>query len=121
MRASAYTLAGLLGLARYRDAEREAVDLARSWLDKVNLLGQADWDAGNLPYGAQRRLEIARAMCTGPILLCLDEPADGRKISDGTPDSVRADPVVIRAYLGEEEDEALPLQVAHDLDREDRP
>jgi branched-chain amino acid transport system ATP-binding protein len=151
MRASAFTLGGLLGSARYRDAEEEAVDLARYWLDRMGLTDQADWEAGNLPYGDQRRLEIARAMCTKPVLLCLDEPAAGlnlresaelnellvfirdehriglllvehdmsvvmgisdqivvldygRKISDGTPDFVRNDPAVIRAYLGEEED-----------------
>ena len=151
MRASAFTLGGLLGSARYRDAEEEAVDLARYWLDRMGLTDEADWEAGNLPYGDQRRLEIARAMCTKPVLLCLDEPAAGlnpresaelnkllvfirdehdiglllvehdmsvvmgisdhivvldygRKISDGTPDFVRNDPAVIRAYLGEEED-----------------
>ena len=151
MRASAFTLGGLLGSARYRDAEEEAVDLARYWLDRMGLTDQADWEAGNLPYGDQRRLEIARAMCTKPVLLCLDEPAAGlnlresaelnellifirdehkiglllvehdmsvvmgisdhivvldygRKISDGTPEFVRSDPAVIRAYLGEEED-----------------
>ena len=151
MRASAFTLGGLLGSARYRAAEEEAVDLARYWLDRMGLTDQADWEAGNLPYGDQRRLEIARAMCTKPVLLCLDEPAAGlnlresaelnellvfirdehriglllvehdmsvvmgisdqivvldygRKISDGTPDFVRNDPAVIRAYLGEEED-----------------
>ena len=151
MRASAFTLGGLLGSARYRAAEEEAVDLARYWLDRMGLTDQADREAGNLAYGDQRRLEIARAMCTKPVLLCLDEPAAGlnpresaelnellvfirdehriglllvehdmsvvmgisdqivvldygRKISDGTPDFVRSDPAVIRAYLGEEED-----------------
>jgi branched-chain amino acid transport system ATP-binding protein len=77
MRASGYTALGLFGARRYRDAEAEAVELARLWLDKVGLTPQADWEAGNLPYGAQRRLEIARAMCTRPVLLCLDEPAAG--------------------------------------------
>ena len=77
MRASGYTFTGLIGLPGYRQAEREAVDKARAWLDRVGLTAAADWDAGNLPYGGQRRLEIARAMCTDPVLLCLDEPAAG--------------------------------------------
>ena len=77
MRASCFTLAGLLGLPAYRRAEAAAVDLARYWLERVGLVDVADWQAGNLPYGAQRRLEIARAMCTRPRLLCLDEPAAG--------------------------------------------
>ena len=47
------------------------------WLEKADLVDRADDPAGDLPYGAQRRLEIARAMCTGPELLCLDEPAAG--------------------------------------------
>lgn len=77
MRASGMTLLGLLGAPGFRRAEREAVDHARYWLDRTGLLAAADADAGNLPYGAQRRLEIARAMCTRPALLCLDEPAAG--------------------------------------------
>ncbi|HEY5719202.1 MAG TPA: ATP-binding cassette domain-containing protein [Gammaproteobacteria bacterium] len=151
MRASGFTLAGLFGLPVYRNAEKQAVELARYWLDRIGLVERADWNAGNLPYGDQRRLEIARAMCTEPVLLCLDEPAAGlnpresgelnkllifirdehgigllliehdmsvvmgisdhivvldygRKISDGSPEFVRNDPAVIRAYLGEEEE-----------------
>lgn len=77
MRASGYTLAGLFGLPGYRRAEMRAVDTACAWLDRVGLLDRADEEAGTLPYGAQRRLEIARAMCTRPLLLCLDEPAAG--------------------------------------------
>ncbi len=167
MRASGYTIRGLLGLSGYTHAEDEAVEIATYWLRHINLLDKADWEAGNLPYGDQRRLEVARAMCTDPVLLCLDEPAAGlnpresaelnellmyirdehkigvlliehdmsvvmgisdhiavldygRKISDGTPEFVRNDPAVIRAYLGEEEDDELPPEVAEDLAR-DRP
>jgi branched-chain amino acid transport system ATP-binding protein len=76
-RASFFSLAGILGLSSYRRAEAEAVELASYWLEKVNLIDRADDAAGDLPYGAQRRLEIARAMCTKPVLLCLDEPAAG--------------------------------------------
>jgi branched-chain amino acid transport system ATP-binding protein len=77
MRASGFTLLGLLGLPSWRIAERDAIERARSWLGRIGLLARADDAAGNLPYGDQRRLEIARAMCTEPVLLCLDEPAAG--------------------------------------------
>ncbi|HYX04858.1 MAG TPA: ATP-binding cassette domain-containing protein, partial [Reyranella sp.] len=57
--------------------EQAAIELARAWLERIDLVDAADRPAGELPYGAQRRLEIARAMCTEPLLLCLDEPAAG--------------------------------------------
>jgi branched-chain amino acid transport system ATP-binding protein len=77
MLASGYTLLGVLGFPSFAKAERAAIEKAREWLDRVGLLTRADDAAGDLPYGAQRRLEIARAMCTDPVLLCLDEPAAG--------------------------------------------
>jgi branched-chain amino acid transport system ATP-binding protein len=162
-KASYYTIGGLFGLSHYKTHAAEAKDKARFWLDRIGLLARADDPAGDLPYGAQRRLEIARAMCTGPELLCLDEPAAGlnpresdelnklllairddhnmailliehdmsvvmgisdhvvvldygKKISDGTPNHVKNDPAVIRAYLGvedvEEELNALAAEPA---------
>lgn len=77
MRASGFTIGGLLGLKSYRSKEKEALERAKYWLEKTHLIDRADDPAADLPYGDQRRLEIARAMCTGPELLCLDEPAAG--------------------------------------------
>ena len=77
MRASVFSIAGLLGLPSYRRAEARALDKARYWLDRVGLLDRANDAADTLPYGQQRRLEIVRAVCAGPRLLCLDEPAAG--------------------------------------------
>jgi branched-chain amino acid transport system ATP-binding protein len=77
MLASGLTFLGLIGAPSWRSAEKRAIDQATRWLDRIGLLDRADDAAGNLPYGDQRRLEIARAMCTEPALLCLDEPAAG--------------------------------------------
>jgi len=77
MVASGWTVLGLVGARRYVEAEARALERAKHWLDKIALTERADDPAGDLPYGAQRRLEIARAMCTEPALLCLDEPAAG--------------------------------------------
>ncbi|MEC9454353.1 MAG: ATP-binding cassette domain-containing protein [Pseudomonadota bacterium] len=82
MRASGFTLKGLFGMGGYRRAEHEAVELAGEWLERIGLRDRADENAGNMPYGAQRCLEIARAMCTSPLLLCLDEPAAGLNPSE---------------------------------------
>jgi branched-chain amino acid transport system ATP-binding protein len=77
MKASGFTVLGLLGLGNYAAEAKESMDRARFWLEKADLIERADDPAGDLPYGAQRRLEIARAMCTEPKMLCLDEPAAG--------------------------------------------
>ena len=157
MAASNWTIGGILGTRRYRAAESNAVQHAAGWLERVGLLDRADSAAGDLPYGAQRRLEIARAMCTAPELLCLDEPAaglnpresaelnqlllqirksenvsilliehdmgvvmgvsdrivvldHGKNIAEGTPKEIRADPAVIAAYLGVEDEEVAEVE-----------
>jgi branched-chain amino acid transport system ATP-binding protein len=74
---SRFPLANILGFGAFNRLERRAVDHARHWLDRVKLTARADVAAAALPYGEQRKLEIARAMCTRPLLLCLDEPAAG--------------------------------------------
>ncbi len=70
-------LLAVFGIGGFRARERRAIERAKFWLDAVDLVARADDPVGALPYGAQRRLEIARAMCTQPVLLCLDEPAAG--------------------------------------------
>jgi branched-chain amino acid transport system ATP-binding protein len=77
MRASAFSIAGLFGLKGFREAEARAMSLAEDWLTRLGLLHVVDCECGTLAYGVQRKIEIARAMCTEPRLLCLDEPAAG--------------------------------------------
>jgi branched-chain amino acid transport system ATP-binding protein len=77
MKDSSFTIGGILGLAGFRKSEKDSVEKAKAWLERIDLIDRADDPAADLPYGDQRRLEIARAMCTNPELLCLDEPAAG--------------------------------------------
>ncbi|RLM10602.1 ABC transporter ATP-binding protein [Gibbsiella quercinecans] len=70
-------LAGVFNTPAYRKAENEALDRAFYWLEVVELVDCANRLAGEMSYGQQRRLEIARAMCTVPEMICLDEPAAG--------------------------------------------
>jgi amino acid/amide ABC transporter ATP-binding protein 1, HAAT family (TC 3.A.1.4.-) len=77
MQVNRQLLAGVLNTRGYREAESRALDRAFYWLENVDLVSSANRLAGTLSYGQQRRLEIARAMCTRPELICLDEPAAG--------------------------------------------
>ena len=72
----------ILRLPRYWKAEKIARERAMEYLSLFHLEGHADELAGSLPYGAQRRLEIARALATNPSLLLLDEPAAGMNPSE---------------------------------------
>jgi len=77
MTASGFSILGLLNSKSYLQKEKEAVEISKYWLNIIGLTNRADDNAGDLPYGDQRKLEIVRAMCIEPRLLCLDEPAAG--------------------------------------------
>ena len=77
MIASGFSILGLLNSRSFLQKEKEAVEISKYWLDIIGLTNRADDNAGDLPYGYQRKLEIVRAMCINPYLLCLDEPAAG--------------------------------------------
>ena len=77
MTASGLSILGLINSKSYLQKEKEAIEISKYWLDIIGLTNRADDNAGDLPYGDQRKLEIVRAMCIEPHLLCLDEPAAG--------------------------------------------
>ena len=77
MMASGFSILGLINAPSFLKKEKEAKEISKYWLDIINLTNRADDNAGDLPYGDQRKLEIVRAMCIEPHLLCLDEPAAG--------------------------------------------
>jgi branched-chain amino acid transport system ATP-binding protein len=108
MLASSYTIGGLLGLKSFLKAEREAVERAKHWLEKISLIERADDPAADLPHGAQRRLEIARAMCMQPCMLCLDEPAAG--LNPRESDELNALLLEVR-----EEEKIAILLIEHDM------
>jgi branched-chain amino acid transport system ATP-binding protein len=75
--ASRFSVAGALNARSFRRANDKAIENALTWLERLDVRDIANKPAGDMPYGVQRRVEIARAMCADPILLCLDEPAAG--------------------------------------------
>jgi branched-chain amino acid transport system ATP-binding protein len=117
-RVSGLAFGALLGFGRFGAVEAEAIDHASFWLERVGLIERADTAAAELAYGDQRRLEIARALCTRPLLLCLDEPAAGlnARESDGLNEllfSIRNDDGV--ALLLIEHDMSVVMRISDHL------
>ena len=108
MLASKFTIGGIFGIGSFTKAENEAVELAKYWIDRAGLTERADDAAADLPYGDQRKLEIARAMCTRPRLLCLDEPAAG--LNPRESDELNK----LLLYIREKEDTGI-LLIEHDM------
>ncbi|BBB27512.1 high-affinity branched-chain amino acid ABC transporter ATP-binding protein LivG [Amphritea japonica] len=101
-------ISGLLKTPNYRRLEQEAMNHAMHWLEEVNLLEFANREAGNLSYGQQRRLEIARCMVTQPELLMLDEPAAGLNPNE----TKELDELIIKLR---DEHEISVLLIEHDM------
>jgi branched-chain amino acid transport system ATP-binding protein len=101
-------LAGIFNTPAFRKAESQALDHAFYWLEVVDLVDCANRLAGELSYGQQRRLEIARAMCTRPQIICLDEPAAGLN-----PQETEALSRIIR--LLRDEHDLTVLLIEHDM------
>jgi branched-chain amino acid transport system ATP-binding protein len=115
MKASGMTVLGVLRFPGFAQAERAAIEKAKGWLERIGLIDRADDPAADLPYGDQRRLEIARAMCTDPVVLCLDEPAAGLNPSESADlnallRSIRADDGV--AVLLIEHDMSVVMEIS---------
>ncbi|WP_028469621.1 high-affinity branched-chain amino acid ABC transporter ATP-binding protein LivG [Neptunomonas japonica] len=101
-------LSGLFKTPSYRRLEQEAMDRAIFWLKEVDLLDSANRESGNLSYGQQRRLEIARCMVTQPELLMLDEPAAGLNPNE----TKELDELIIKLR---DEHEISILLIEHDM------
>ena len=108
MVASSYTVGGILGLPSFKRAEKAAIAKAVYWLEHVGLVNRADDAAGDLPYGDQRRLEIIRAMCLDPLVLCLDEPAAGLNPRES------ADLNTLLRYIRDKHETSI-LLIEHDM------
>jgi branched-chain amino acid transport system ATP-binding protein len=152
---------GLLGTPSQRREEALLIDRAMATLERLDLAGVAHENASSLPYGMQRRVELARTLVAEPTLIILDEPAAGlnenesarlnetihairdggitvlliehdmsvvmnvadnivvinfgEKIAEGRPDEIRGNPLVIEAYLGQDDDDDAPIRAENQV------